>query len=100
MTASLAGRRDGRTFDPFTDTQRLNDQMRRVFEVMRDSSWRTLREIADLTGDPEASVSARLRDLRKPRFGSLVVSRRRRNGKGLHEYCVEQPSVEMIATLF
>lgn len=80
------GPRDGDTFDPATDTVRLNDQMRRVADVMGDSQWRTLREIADITGDPEASVSARLRDFRKPRFGGLAVLRRRRDGQGLYEY--------------
>lgn len=82
----LDGPRDGDTFDPGTDTVRLNDQMRRVAEVMGDSRWRTLREIADVTGDPEASVSARLRDFRKPRFGGLIVLRRRRQEAGLWEY--------------
>ena len=89
--STLDGPRDGVTFDPGTDTIRLNDQMRRVAEVMGDSQWRTLREIADVTGDPEASVSARLRDFRKPRFGGLVVLRRRRDGKGLYEYRLTLP---------
>lgn len=85
--ASLDGPRDGDTFDPATDTVRLNEQQRRVADVMGDSRWRTLREIADVTGDPEASVSARLRDFRKPRFGGLVVLRRRReNAPGTWEY--------------
>lgn len=84
---TLSGPRDGETFDPGTDTIRLNDQMRRVADVMGDSRWRTLREIAAVTGDPEASVSARLRDFRKPRFGGFVVLRRRREGgEGLWEY--------------
>ena len=82
---TLEGYRDGATFDPFKDFERLNDQMLRVFRVMNDSQWRTLSAIARETGDPEASVSARLRDFRKPRFGSLRVNRRR-IGKGLYEY--------------
>lgn len=82
---NLDGYRDGKTFDPFKDMDRLNEQMRRVFQIMRDQHWRTLREISDATGDPEASVSARLRDFRKPQFGGCLVNRRRR-GNGLHEY--------------
>lgn len=89
---TLEGFRDGATFDPFKDFDRLNEQMRRVFRVMEDSKWRTLSEIARLTGDPEASVSARLRDFRKPRFGGLLVNRRRVN-KGLYEYQLTKPGV-------
>ena len=84
--AGLDGPRDGETFDESHDGIRLNAQMRRVADVMGDSQWRTLREISEVIGDPEASISARLRDFRKPRFGALVVLRRRRDGKGLYEY--------------
>ena len=82
----MEGRRGGETFDPYMDTDRLNEQSQRVFRLMRDNQWRALHEIAAITGDPEASISARLRDFRKPRFGSLVVNRRRRNEAGLWEY--------------
>ena len=47
----------------------------RIWDVVKDQKWRTLRQIADLTGDPEASVSAQLRHLRKPRFGGHMVER-------------------------
>jgi predicted transcriptional regulator len=40
-------------------------QARRVIGCMADGAWRTLAEISAATGDPEASVSARLRDMRK-----------------------------------
>ena len=46
---------------------------------MRDAKWRTLKEISELTGDPEASVSAQLRHLRKERFGSHIVNKRLRD---------------------
>ena len=82
---TFEGWRDGTTFDPFVDMDRLNDQMKRVYSVMKDSNWRTLAEIASATGDPEASVSARLRDFRKARFGSFQVNRRRKS-KGTYEY--------------
>ena len=91
MMTMLDGPRDGETFDPGTDTIRLNDQMRRVADVMGDSKWRSLAEIAEVTGDPEASVSARLRDFRKPRFGGFAVLRRRREGAGLWEYRLTIP---------
>lgn len=72
---SIEGHREGGTFDRARDTDRLNRQARAVFIVMRDGKWRTLKTIALLTNEPEASVSARLRDLRKPRFGGYVVDR-------------------------
>lgn len=67
---------------------RLGAQLRRIFQLMRDGRWRTLDEIAEVTGDPAASVSAQLRHLRKPRFGSHTVERRVRGSHvgGLYEY--------------
>lgn len=76
---------DGHTYVASIDKTRLNAQTERVFQVMRDGAWRTLDEIAGITGDPPASVSARLRDLRKEKFGGFAVGRRRRT-KGLFEY--------------
>ena len=75
----------GDTFDQTRDGARLNAQAQKVFDVMCDRSWRTLGQIAEATGAPEASVSARLRDLRKPRFGGFTVERRHRD-RGLWEY--------------
>jgi hypothetical protein len=46
-----------------------------VLAFIQDERWHTLSEIAAHTKDPEASVSARLRDLRKPRFGSHTIER-------------------------
>jgi hypothetical protein len=42
---------------------------------MRDGRWRTLDQISAYAGGSVASVSARLRDLRKPKYGSLNVER-------------------------
>lgn len=80
-------RRDGQTFDAVLDGERLAAQHKRVFTLMQDHAWRTLDEISEATGDPPASVSARLRDLRKERFGKHQVDRRRRT-KGTFEYRV------------
>jgi hypothetical protein len=52
----------GATYDPSLDLERLNAQQRRVHDAMIDGAWRTLREIGAITDDPEASISARLRD--------------------------------------
>lgn len=81
---------DGETFDPSKDGPRLNRQLRVVRDWMLErSGWYTLAEIARGTGEPEASVSARLRDLRKRKFGAYDVPRRRRS-VGLWEYRVSQ----------
>ena len=78
---------DGDTFDLERDGQRLRTNLERVASLMGDGQWRTLAEIATATGGSEAGVSARLRDLRKARFGGFTVARRRRDG-GLWEYRV------------
>ncbi len=78
---------DGETYDGELDADRLGAQCRKVFGVMRDGQWRTLQRISEQSGAPEASVSARLRDFRKPRFGGYEVERRRvSDGSGLWEY--------------
>jgi hypothetical protein len=72
----ILGDRDGVTFDPARDGKRLNKQAQDTYNLMADGRWRTLSAISRATGHPEASVSARLRDLRKPRFGGYTVNRR------------------------
>lgn len=68
------------------DINRLNAQTKKVYNVIKNGKWITLPELAKKTGSPEASVSARLRDLRKPQFGALTVERRRNKAQGLYEY--------------
>lgn len=68
-------RRDGSTYDHNRDGVRLHAQHHRVAVFMKDGLWHTLAEIAQATGDPEASISARLRDLRKPHFGAYIIQR-------------------------
>jgi hypothetical protein len=79
---------DGATYEAENDQVRLNRQQQRIYNLMRDNVWRTLREIEVITGDAQASISARLRDLRKDKFGGLNVQRRRRLDpkRGIHEY--------------
>ena len=80
----------GATFDQDRDGPRLNRQTRSVYELMQDRKWRTLKEISRSCNEPEASVSARLRDLRKTRFGSYDVQRRH-VAAGIWEYRVMPP---------
>lgn len=82
---------DGETFDPVQDRIRLNRQSRNVFNLMKDEKWRTLTELSETLRAPTTSISARLRDMRKKRFGSHTVNRRRVHG-GVFEYqLVENP---------
>ena len=84
----------GRTFDVTFDLERLSAQQVRVMAAMSDGKWRTLEEaqtrIKALFGkrDPEASISARLRDIRKFWGEEAMESRRRvEDGvDGLWEY--------------
>lgn len=75
----------GITYVPALDHARLNGQLLRVFDLMKDGRWRTLAEIAAAVGSSEAAVSARLRDLRKDQYGAREVSRERIEG-GLWKY--------------
>jgi hypothetical protein len=60
---------------------------RRQTDVLRDvllgaaqcDSWLTLRELARVTGYGEASISAQLRNLRKPQYGAYRVEKRCRD---------------------
>jgi hypothetical protein len=76
---------DGETIVPGRDNPRLGKQFIKIRDLMLDGRWRTLEHIAEMTEEPMPSVSARLRDLRKRRFGSYTVERRYVNN-GLHEY--------------
>lgn len=74
----------GATFNPVRDGKRLGTQAQRVHDFVIDRGWTTLAQISAATGDPEASVSARLRDLRD--FGFSVETEF--VAKGLHKYRV------------
>ena len=79
----------GRT-QPRCDMGYFRAQLQRVKYLMIDEQWRTLQQISEATGDPEASVSARLRDLRKEKHGSYTVNLRQlANNK--YEYQVTLP---------
>lgn len=69
--------------------ERLGKQFKAVRDLMLDGEWRSLRQIAATLGYPESSVSARLRDMRKPKFGGYVVERRHVE-RGLYLYRVQE----------
>lgn len=78
---------DGGTFDEKKDGARLKGQWKRVYGIMSDGDWYTLGQLERLTGIPGASLSARIRDFRKDKFGGHTVNRRRAKSEGgTHEY--------------
>lgn len=86
---------DGADYQPDRDKVRLTGQIKRVWEAMKDGDWLTLRALSEVTNDPEASVSAQLRHLRKPKFGSHTVEREYIEN-GLYKYrLIPNPQSEM-----
>jgi len=79
---------NGPDYIPEFDQERLTGQIKRIYELMIDGIWRTLSEIEYATNDPQSSISAQLRHLRKDRFGGHLVEKRRRgeSSRGLFEY--------------
>ena len=80
---------DGSTLEP-EDIPRLETQLRAVMQIMVDAKERTLFEIEDELLSlgivaSVASISARLRDFRKAKFGGHIVERRNAGG-GLFFY--------------
>ena len=76
----------GETYSPVVDGVRLKGQLGDVFSLMKDREWRTLREISNRTGHPEASISARLRDIRKENvFKNYTMAARRKENGGTWE---------------
>lgn len=81
---------DGATYDHPRDYPRLKTQIERVHEAISDGAWWTLSALATITNASEPAVSARLRDLRKHKFGGHVIERRYVQG-GLFEYRLRPP---------
>jgi hypothetical protein len=78
---------DGATYEPERDAVRLGRQMTAVFRLMQDGAWRTPRQIQAAITIPsefepsDSAITARLRDLRKQKFGGHTVDAlRRRDG--------------------
>jgi hypothetical protein len=78
---------NGADYEPCRDSARLSAQHNRIKNLMLDGQARTLGQIAEVTGDPEASISAQLRHMRKERFGAYTVSKNHL-GNGLYTYKV------------
>lgn len=66
---------DGHDYNRKRDHRRLSGQIKKVWNFMNDGEWHTLGQINQVTGAPEASASACLRDFRKAKWGSHTVER-------------------------
>lgn len=85
---------DGSTFSQERDGSRLASQLADVRHALSRFEWWTLEDLAFETGHPQASISARIRDLRKPKFGGHTVNRRYRE-RGLWEYSLVLPKGQL-----
>ena len=86
---------DGSTFSESRDGSRLASQLADVRDYMMIFvNWMTLADLERATGYPQASISARLRDLRKPKFGGYTVERRYVR-RGLFEYRLLLPKGQL-----
>ncbi len=86
---------NGSDYDHARDSERLTSQYQVIFDLMKDGHERTLNQIALITGYSSSSISAQLRHMRKPRFGSHVVTKKYL-GNGLFTYglIVNQKAVD------
>lgn len=90
----------GETYDAKRDKPALTAQLDHVrSHMISRPGWHTLEEIAAAVGlktgvkPSTASVSARLRDLRKTGFGGYMIERRIREGSSrLWEYHLDFPN--------
>lgn len=87
---------DGETYERAKDRRRLLSQLGQVRLLMLSGAWFTLEDLEQQLGYPQASISARLRDLRKEKFGKFNIERRRvPDADGLHEYRLVQPKGQL-----
>ena len=89
----------GPAYDEKLDGPRVKNQLERIRDYMLSVEWKALHPIAEATGDPESSVSAQLRHLRKERFGSYIVEKKR-GARGLWHYRLLRPVPEKQGKLF
>lgn len=77
---------DGETYEHDRDYVRLTGQLKRVYDMLADGEWHTIPELHSAhPADSPQAISARIRDLRKNKFGGHVVHRENVGG-GLWRY--------------
>lgn len=80
---------DGAVYEEEKDVVRLSGQIERVHTILAQSKdvWLTVSEIQIkianefLLDDPECSISAQIRNLRKERFGGYMIEKQRRGSE-------------------
>lgn len=93
----------GAAYAPSLDKARLALQIERIRSYMLGVEWRTLREIKTALEViyapavfPESSISAQLRNLKKPGYSYRLLKRRRAGvrgpGAGIFEYLLLPPA--------
>lgn len=93
----------GSTYVPERDAQRLGTQLAAVRQILLQGDWWRLGDLTDavasLTGcmASQTGVSARVRDLRKHRFGGYQVEKRAL-GRGVWLYHLVSPDTSQGAT--
>ena len=87
---------DGYTYDPNEAYNRLTSQLARIRWHMTHPTgkWWTLKELSRVSNGSEASASARVRDLKKKRYGGFPIQSRRIVG-GLWYYRVMQTEEQL-----
>ena len=88
---------DGETYEREHDFARLTTQLERVEFILKLGGAWTLSQLHDACGGSEAGISARIRDLRKEKFGGHEVQRRRRGDpkQGLWEYWIQRGTLDL-----
>lgn len=64
------------TYDHARDGARLSKQRDDVWAAIQSGEWWTLSQLEAATGHPPSSISARLRDFRKPQYGGHTIERK------------------------
>jgi len=82
----MSVRIDGAFYVPSLDEQRLTTQMDRVRRLMLDGRWHYVAAMAEVLGEPETSISAQIRNLRKKENGGYIIETRRDGDTGLFLY--------------
>ena len=70
----------GSTYDEKLDQYRLGSQLNDVWQYIKDGEWHYPEEMEEALDHRWASMSARLRDFRKDRFGAHNIERERVRG--------------------
>lgn len=79
----------GQTFDFGEDYGRLKNNTQRVFATLMDGEWHTASELREVGGE---RWSARVRQLREPQMGGLIVEAERLEG-GVWKYRLDLESL-------